>query len=296
LKNKTPLDHLDLLLEMMRLRNCTMSFLSVILGASLIDPAQTLGFKILLAAVSAFIVTGAGNIINDYFDYEIDKINRPKRPLPSNKIRRSDALMLSVALFFIGLGIANSINFYCLGLALINSLILIIYGRYSKTLYLWSNLMVAFLVASIFIYGAFATLTGYRGEGPIPMDRIILLAILATSSFFLTLAREITKDIEDMEGDIKKYSVTIPIRHGPRTAKNWATTFLYLAIIIGLIPILWYTPIFNQITYAIIILIADLIFLYSLKAHPALSQRIMVAGMMMSLLAFFLGEITFRLF
>jgi geranylgeranylglycerol-phosphate geranylgeranyltransferase len=281
---------------MMRLRNCTMSFLSVILGASLINPALTMDFRIILAAFSAFIVTGAGNIINDYFDYEIDKINRPKRPLPSNRIRRSDALMLSVALFFIGLGIANYINIYCLGLALVNSLILIIYGRYSKTLYLWSNLMVAFLVASIFIYGAFATLTGYKAIGQIPLDRIILLAILATSSFFSTLAREITKDIEDMEGDIKKYSKTIPIRHGPRTAKAWATTFLYLAILIGFTPLLITTPIFNKITYAITILIADAVFLYSLRAHPALSQRIMVAGMMISLIAFFIGEITAKLF
>lgn len=277
---------------MMRLRNCAMSFVSVVMGAAIINQALAFSPKVILAAFSASIVTGAGNIINDYFDYDIDKINRPKRPLPSMRIKKSDALITAIIMFSVGIGIAHWINNLCLAMAMINTAILIIYGKYSKKLYLWSNLMVAYLVASLFIYGALATQTGASLKEKIPLPNIILLAVLTVTAFFSTLAREIMKDIEDMEGDIKKYSVTIPIRLGPKKAKNMASDFLYIAIVLSFLPFILDVGRFNRITYGILILLSNVIFLYSLKTHPALSQRIMVVGMIMSLVAFSAGIAT----
>ncbi len=65
-------------------------------------------------------------------------------------------MMLSLALFAIGLGMSKFVNIYCFIIALSNVIVLIVYGKYSKKMYLLSNLIVSYLVASIFVYGALA--------------------------------------------------------------------------------------------------------------------------------------------
>lgn len=281
---------LVLFLDLIRVRNCSMTFVAVLLGASFIDFGQVFTIKVLMAGFAAFIITGAGNIINDYFDYEIDKINRPKRALPSNKISKSDAMMLSMALFAIGLGISKYVNFYCFAIAFSNVVVLLIYGKYSKKMYLLSNLIVSYLVASIFVYGAFANL---GSEEFLESSKFQMVALLSTCAFFATLSREIMKDIEDIEGDRKRYSVTLPIRLGVPRALEISKTFLLIAIALSLAPFYpGFAPErFNLFFYGVFILIADAMFLSSLRMHPSLSQRTMIAGMAMSIVAFFSGEL-----
>jgi len=276
----------DTVLEMMRVRNCAMTFFAVLLGASFINFNTMFGYKVLLAGSAAFIVTGAGNIINDYFDYEIDRINRPKRPLPSGKIKRGDAMMLSLVLFMLGLGISKYVNDFCLGIAIMNSIVLLLYGKYSKKMYIVSNLTVAYLVASVFVYGALANL---EAEG-FDLVKFNLLAIVSLCAFFATLAREVMKDIEDIHGDIKKYAVTLPIRLGVKKARKIASSFIYIAIFLSAVPFLLHLGSFNIIAYGLFIFLSDVVFISSLKMHPALSQRFMVAGMVLAIVAFFVGE------
>ena len=159
-------------------------------------------------------------------------------------------------------------------------------------MYFLSNLIVAYLVASIFVYGAFANLNGEF----LQMEKFQLLAVISGSAFFSTLAREIVKDIEDVEGDRKRYSVTLPIRHGIPAARQVANTFLSIAIILSAIPILIPGKYFNTVTYAVLIIISNLIFISSLNRHPATAQKMMIAGMTVAILAFFVGEFTTNLF
>jgi len=279
-----------LFLDIIRVRNCAMTFIAVLLGASFIDLGQVFTHRVLVAAFGAFIVTGAGNIINDYFDYEIDRINRPKRALPSNKISKSDAMMLSLALFAIGLGISKYVNIFCFLIALSNVIVLVVYGKYSKKMYLLSNLIVSYLVASIFVYGAYANLSDTDFVGS---SKYQMVALLSLCAFFATLSREIMKDIEDMEGDKKRYSVTLPIRLGVPKARRVSEAALFIAIALSFAPFYpGFAPEkFNLFFYGVFIIIADAMFLFSLRMHPSLSQRTMIAGMAVAIVAFFSGEV-----
>jgi geranylgeranylglycerol-phosphate geranylgeranyltransferase len=281
--------NIGLFLDLIRVRNCSMTFIAVLLGASFIDFGQVFTIKVIMAGLAAFIITGAGNIINDYFDYEIDRINRPHRALPSNKISKSDAMMLSLALFAIGLGLSKYVNIFCFLIALSNVIVLLTYGKYSKKMYLLSNLIVSYLVASIFVYGAFAN----QSDNFLEMSKFQMVALLSACAFFATLSREVMKDIEDVEGDRKKYAVTLPIRLGVEKALEISKSFLFIAMILSLAPFYPGFPPekFNLFFYGVFILIANAMFLSSLRMHPSLSQRAMVAGMAMSIVAFFSGEL-----
>lgn len=276
--------------DLLRIRNGILAFFGVIVGGTFVYASGTpvSWVPVIVAGLVAAIITGAGNALNDYFDYEIDKINRPDRPIPSGRISRSDVFMLSIVLFFIGLGASKYINEYCLSIAFINSIILILYARYSKRVLFISNLSISFLVSSLFMFGVAATIQ--PGVDIVGIEEIILVAVVSTCSFGMTLSREIIKDIEDIKGDMENYAKTLPIEIGEKKAKAMATIVAAVTILLSLSPFLLHLGSFNKIVYGIIITAADIIFIVSLLMEPALGQRTMIIGMVFALLAFFLGN------
>jgi geranylgeranylglycerol-phosphate geranylgeranyltransferase len=68
----------------MRLENCAMAGIAVLIGFIVAGGLLQLHYTVLaLAVVSAFLITGAGNAINDYYDRNADKKNAPHRPIPT---------------------------------------------------------------------------------------------------------------------------------------------------------------------------------------------------------------------
>jgi geranylgeranylglycerol-phosphate geranylgeranyltransferase len=274
-------------LELIRLRNAIISFFGVYVGAlvfSIGNPLQLT--NILSASISTTLILGAGNALNDYFDYEIDKINRPKRPSPSGRITRSDTLMLSLAMFLIGLAAAKSINTFCLTIATVNTILLITYAIYGKRMLVTSNLTISYLVSSVFIYGAAAAYTSSTTVTPIGLQ---LMMILTVCAFLINLSREIVKDIEDIEGDRGAYSQTIPIKYGAKNAKTIAFIAAVAAVFISTYPLVRGTPGFNELLYGIIIILADITIVASFTTPPSTNQHMLVAGMTLALIAFLLG-------
>ncbi|MBD3388310.1 MAG: hypothetical protein GF416_04470 [Candidatus Altiarchaeales archaeon] len=281
------LGRLKTLLDLIRLRNAVIAFSGVYLGAVVFASGAPIPqWNVLAAAVSAALILGGGNALNDYFDYDIDKVNKPSRPLPSNRISKSDALMLAFAMFLIGLGVAKSINTICFLIAFFNTSVLIVYAVYSKRLLLASNLIISYLVASVFIYGAASAQTPGVWVNP---DGVKLAVILASCAFALTLSREVVKDIEDLEGDKKAYSTTLPIKYGVKKAKGAAFLAAATAVALSLTPILSPTVGFNELLYGIVIVVTDFIILASFRTEPNVNQRILVFTMTLSILAFLLG-------
>ena len=74
-----------------------------------------------LIFLAVFLITGAGNVVNDYYDRKIDAVNRPKRPIPSGRISPKSALNYSLVLFVAGCLLAGLINQICLLVAAFNS-------------------------------------------------------------------------------------------------------------------------------------------------------------------------------
>ena len=268
--------------ELLRTRNCVITFLGVYLGVAVVLGTIPGDAAIFIAASAAFLITGGGNALNDYFDCGIDKINKPHRPLPSGRITKNDASMLGMALILIGIWMANSVNQYCLYLAILNSIMLVVYAVYSKKLLLVSNLCVSYMVASVFLFGGLAT-------GSIAgMD---LLVILIACSFLMTLSREVVKDIEDIEGDKRRYAVTLPINLGVEKSRNIAISFALAAVALSALPLIL-NLLKNPVDYAVFIAAADIMFAYTVfSLEPKDAQRIMVLGMVIAIIAFFVGAL-----
>jgi len=117
------------IIKIARPLNFLITFASVIVTAVICLPYKTLGLNVFIAAFAASLVMASGNIINDIHDIEIDKINKPLRPLPSGKITIKEAYGLYI--FFIAISIAISflINEMAMVIVLVSILILFTYSN-----------------------------------------------------------------------------------------------------------------------------------------------------------------------
>jgi geranylgeranylglycerol-phosphate geranylgeranyltransferase len=220
-----------------------------------------------------FLVTGAGNAINDYYDRKIDAVNRPGRPIPSGRISPERALYYSLALFAAGCLFAGMVNQICLLVAAFNSALLILYARILKATPLAGNITVAFLTGSTFLFGGAAA--GMQG--------LLANQVPFLLSFLVSMSREIAKDIEDMAGDIAGGASTLPILAGKRASAALAAGFALAALVLGL-----FAP-FGRV-YLAIVAVADLFFLLSVakiaRGDATGAQKALKKGMAVALLAF----------
>ena len=100
--------------------------------AYLIDTGTVIPESLLLFFIVA-LITAAGNVINDFFDAEIDAINRPDRPIPSGAVSRGAARGFAVMLFLAGILVSFFTNPLCIGIAIFNVLLLIAYAAKLKS-------------------------------------------------------------------------------------------------------------------------------------------------------------------
>lgn len=275
-------------IEILRPENAVMGAIAIILIA-IID--KTISIPIILAILAVFFETAAGNVINDYFDYNIDLINKPERPLPSGRISLKSGrnygylqfLLGTVCGFLISYLTNNWIPFV---IVLISDVILYLYAYKLKSTPLIGNLAVGFMTGFGFVFGGFTINT----------PEIISISIfLGFFAFVMTTAREIIKDIEDIEGDKAEGAKTLPILIG---AKIPAILAIFLIVIdSALCPLLYFYHIFG-VYYLAVIAIAVILFIYSailiLKsqdretAHKA--SKYLKIGMLIAFVAFIFGS------
>lgn len=259
-------------IELLRPANCLMAAIAALVG--MISSGSTANAPYIIAAV--FLITGGGNGINDYYDREIDALNRPDRPIPSGRLKPRTAIILSLILFVAGSALGGLINPTCLAITIINSMILILYARYLKATPLVGNLAVAYLTGSTFLFGGLAS-----GRWSTTTTVLSLLAGLAT------MGREIVKDIEDVEGDRSCGAKTLPIIIGEMQSYVIAAAFVLVASALS-----YAAPLGR--TYQVIVTAANLIFIYSIKkmmegdAHA--SQHTIKGAMALALVAFIAGS------
>ena len=234
-----------------------------------------------LVFITVFLLTGAGNAINDYFDAGIDAVNRPDRPIPSGRLKKESAYKFSIILFACGIVAAYFIGTAPFLIALFNSLLLYVYAFSLKRKVFVGNLSVSYLTGSTFLFGGAAY--GLKG--------IEATSVLFFLSMLATLAREIVKAIEDMEGDRKDGAVTLPIRIGERPSAYIASGVGILAVILSPVPFI--LGLFNT-SYLLFVGIADIIFLYAvlliMKNNPSESSKYFKVAMFFALVAFIAGS------
>lgn len=276
-------------IEILRPGNALMGAISIILVA-LIDKTFTL--PVILAMIAVFFETAAGNVINDYFDYNIDLINKPERPLPSGRISLKNGKYYAYLLFLAGTICGFLISYLTNNwipfiIVLIADVILYLYAYKLKVTPLIGNLTVGFMTGFGFVFG------GFTINNPSIITTSIFLGFFA---FVMTTAREIVKDIEDIEGDIADGARTLPILIGEKKPAILAAILIILDS--ALCPLLYYYRIFG-ILYLVVIAIAVILFLYSailiLKSQErevaAKVSKNLKIGMLIAFVAFVFGSL-----
>jgi geranylgeranylglycerol-phosphate geranylgeranyltransferase len=178
--------------------------------------------QVLPAAVFTALATGTGNIINDYFDASIDRVNKPRRPIPSQRLSSRSAVIL----YFILTTLTAVGAFLFLPLPLgilvvVWQVSLYVYARWAKRVFVLGNFMVAAVASSAFIAGGL--LTGDVGAEVVPV----------AIAFLFVLSRELVKGMEDLEGDLQAGVHTVAAVIGLDKTVCWASgLMLSLAVLI----------------------------------------------------------------
>ncbi len=217
--------------------------------------------------LSSVLIAAAGYIINDYFDLNIDIINKPDKVIVGKTIARRWAIAFHLILSFIGISIGFYLdittrilllgvaNFICVGL-------LFFYSISLKKKLLIGNILISALTAwTVFVITWCETrnLLSPLGLSRIKITRYTLL--YAGFAFIISLIREVIKDIEDMEGDRKYGCTTMPIVWGVNAAKIFIAVWLIVLLAL-LVSLQFYVLQFHwwfSALYSIVFIIAPLI-------------------------------------
>ena len=182
--------------------NVILGGVTIVISSFIVQYNGPISYLFFAVLVVMFYTAGA-NTLNDYFDYKIDKINRPDRAISSGLVLRNHALIFSLFAFIIGTLFALQLNKNSQLVSVGVSLPLIIgYNAKLKNFPLIGNIVVALILSLSFIYAGFV------------FDNIKPLIIPALLAFGLTLIREIVKDMADVIGDKAVALKTFPIIYG----------------------------------------------------------------------------------
>ncbi len=189
--------------------------------------------------LSIVLIAAAGNIINDYFDFDLDKEFKPERPLPSVAFSLDTAMYLHAILAFAGIGLGFYLgykaNSFKIGyIYIICTLMLYVYAAFLKKTPLAGNIVVSALTGFVFVLLMlfevnFLNTIYFKGSKYVLGILLLQVKFYGGFAFLTNLAREIVKDIEDKEGDAEHNINTLPVQFGEPVAK------IAVAMVLGLL-------------------------------------------------------------
>lgn len=193
--------------------------------------------------LSTVLVAAGGYAINDYFDVQMDQVNKPRQIVVGRKISRRWTMVAHVVLtslgILIGVGIAWSIGRIHLAVIHVGVAgLLWLYSTLLKRLPFVGNVLVAALTGLvIFIVALFELWIINRPAAlDIPAKEVYVYTMIYSGfAFLISLVREIVKDIEDMQGDTEADCKTLPIVVGMRPAKAITALFVLVTFAFTLI-------------------------------------------------------------
>ena len=245
----SPTIRLSAYLSIVRLPNCMMIGLAVVIGEAI----ALGGLPPLASSLSGFLTAAlmmAGTmILNDIYDLSTDRVNNPTRPLVSEKIGLSEARILSVLFSAVSIVFAIILGLYTTLIALLALYLMIYYNTQGKRTGLLGNIVVSFNVALPFFYGGVAV----NNLRP-------LLFVFSTLAFLANLGREVAKGIPDAVGDKETGVRTIAVMHGPGTAARISAVLFVSAVVLSFTPLFLGTI---SLLYFPGVALADVGFIYS---------------------------------
>ncbi len=207
------------------------------------------------ALAAAFFVCAFGNLVNDIRDVDSDKINHPKRALPTGAVSIDRARTLSCFLLIISLILTIWLSWPGRVIILAGLILVTLYNLSLKRLPYWGNLAVSLLSGFTFLLGGIETIDA-TGDHLLALFTFPGPMIPAIFGLLMHFGREIIKDVADIGGDAIDNSRTAPIKHGKATPLAIAY-FLFLILMIFSIVVYWvgwFKPVYLYMTLGFVIL------------------------------------------
>lgn len=162
------------------------------------------------AFITGFTLTGAAMLVNDVVDIDVDRINKPWKPLPSGMASPKVAIQIALALLTTGIACNLLVSPRLVLVATVYGALGVGYSFSRK--YWWSSAIVAASTTGPVVYGYVAANT--------PTGNELFTSTFVTAVFLVTLGREFLKSIQDYRGDLEKGYRTIATVHGLNTARK----------------------------------------------------------------------------
>jgi len=210
-------------LQLIRPKNAFLAAVGPLVGWTSVRSGADL--RLALAVVVPPLVLMAGNSINDFYDLEIDRVNKPWRPIPRGIVHPREAVLTYLILTALAVSLAAMLGPLMAAIALLFSLAYFLYAARIKATGLPGNALVSLGVAFTLIYGALAA-------GQVT-DKVLYYSSMA---FTANMAREIAKTVEDLPGDSAAGLRTFPIVAGIAAARMLTMAFTLATIILTLVP------------------------------------------------------------
>lgn len=249
-------------------------------GMPLIIPVSQLA----LLVIASVLIAAGGYIINDYFDLNIDQVNKPGRLVVEKIIRRRWAIVWHLVLSVLGVLLSTWVAWKTRvwWLAPANMCCVIALWFYSTTFkrkLLSGNIIISLLTAwTVMVVGFivhYRVIKTPELAGVVQASKIMRITFLyAGFAFIISLVREVIKDMEDMVGDAKYGCRTMPIVWGVNVSKVFAATWL-IVLIAALVVVQAYVLTFNwwwSTLYCVPLIIIPLIYILR-KLYTAQSSN-----------------------
>lgn len=270
-------------IRMIRFVNCCMTGLAVIFTVFVAEKYIINNyFNVVVGFLTGFLASSASMLINDVVDLDVDKVNKPWKPLPRGVFKPQSIRSISIVLLIVGVMINISVSPTAFLTALIYSMIAYTYSFLRRSWY--SQFLVSLAVTGPFIYGLTLAKTG----------KAIFIILFSIVVFLINTSREFVKSIADINGDLKYNYKTIAtvygIKNSAKASLLLSLTGSIIAVVIGLAKLagLVYTVILG-VCGVIYTLLALIVVLNPVKAQTM--KNMMIYVMLAALIGFLLSEV-----
>jgi 4-hydroxybenzoate polyprenyltransferase len=213
----------------------------------------------LLLVLCTVIITAGGNAVNDLYDVEIDRINKPKSQIVGRLISIEDTYRIYIILILLGALIAGYLAWYLGRLSLfmfypIACFLLWSYSRWFKRLPVSGNVIVSIFVACVPLVLLIPEWKNIINTPFLNSLEHKLVWSFAGFAFATNLLREFVKDIEDVKGDKEIGANTLAVILGPERGRNWALAFAFLLLggfVVWFLVIIDKVNLFNLIYFSV---------------------------------------------
>ena len=228
----------------------------------------TINLNTFLLSISIILTTASGYLINNFFDFYSDAINE-KNQFYFSKSHYLISYIIHVILSFFFIFISDlsgawiQLVFYC-------HMLVLFYSVFLQHIPLIGNLAVAIL-CGIVVYIPHILLVGFQWNNNFNLQDSNS-ELLVIFSMLFTLARELIKDVEDLQGDQKTNSNTIAVAFGVKTSKTLIISVFFISFLI-LIYSCFLTPItVNSLCFFIpTLVITGILILNSIKSNSKIA-------------------------